>query len=47
MANTYETKKNYTKSETIARRMKRATKYANATRTNKSGRVREIAKAAW
>lgn len=41
----HDTKKNYTKGETIARRMKRATKYANATMTNKSGRVRAVAKA--
>lgn len=47
MANSYDTKKNYTKSETIARRAKRAAKYANASRTNKSGRVRETVKAAW
>lgn len=48
MASTnYDTKKNYTKSETIARRAQRAAKYANASRTNKSGRVRETFKAAF
>lgn len=47
MANSYETKKNYTKSETIARRAQRATKYANAAMTTKSGRSRRVAKAAW
>lgn len=48
MASTsYDTKKNYTKSETIARRNQRAIKYANASRTNKSGRVRETFKAAF
>ncbi|AHL18564.1 hypothetical protein ISF9_094 [Microbacterium phage vB_MoxS-ISF9] len=44
----YDTKKNYTKSETIARRAHRAAKYANAAMTNKSGRtVRRAEKAAW
>ena len=47
MANSYDTKKNYTKSETIYRRAQRAAKYANATRTNKHGRVRETAKVAY
>ncbi|QAU07420.2 hypothetical protein SEA_ALLEB_88 [Microbacterium phage Alleb] len=45
--NGYETKKNYTKAETIARRAQRAAKYANASRTNRNGRVRETFKAAF
>lgn len=49
MSNNYETKKstNDSRYETIARRAQRAAKYANASRTNKSGRVRETAKAAY
>lgn len=47
MASNYETKKNYTKSETIARRAQRAAKYANASRTTKSGSPRGIVKAAF
>lgn len=43
----YDTKKNYTKAETIARRAHRATKYANAALTNRSGRSRRVQKAAW
>lgn len=43
----HETRKKFTKAETIARRAQRATRYANATMTNKSGRTRKVAKAAW
>ena len=43
----YDTKKNYTKAETVARRAHRAAKYANAAMTNKSGRTRRTMKAAW
>lgn len=49
MANKFETKKSTfgSRTETIARRAQRAAKYANASRTSKSGRVRETVKAAW
>lgn len=44
----FDTKKNYTKAETIARRAHRAAKYTNAAMTNRSGRTRRtIQKAAW
>lgn len=44
----HDTKKNYTKSETIARRAQRAAKYANAAMMTRSGRSRRATtKAAW
>lgn len=49
MSNNYQTKKSGFESrhETIARRAQRAAKYANASRTNRNGRVRETFKAAF
>lgn len=44
---THDTRKKFTKAETIARRAQRAAKYANAAATSKSGRTRHVAKAAW
>lgn len=47
MAN-FDTKKNYTKAETLGRRMQRAAKYANAETFTRSGRARRTnEKAAW
>ena len=43
----HETRKKFTKTETIARRAKRAAKYASATMTNKSGRTARVAKSAY
>lgn len=44
----YETKKNHTKSETLARRVQRAAKYANAATFTRSGRAaQKNTKAAW
>lgn len=43
----YKTHKDENKFETIARRAQRATKYANAAMTTKSGRSRRTVKAAW
>lgn len=43
----YDTKKNHTRFETIARRAQRAAKYANASTVSRSGRVRKVAKAAY
>lgn len=43
----HETHKKFNKVETIARRAQRATKYANAAMTTKSGRSRRTVKVAW
>lgn len=43
----HDTRKKFTKAETLARRAQRAAKYANAASTTRSGRARTTAKAAW
>lgn len=43
----HETRKKFTKNETVARRAQRAAKYASASMMTKSGRTARVAKSAY
>lgn len=43
----HKTHKNHNKTETLARRVQRAAKYANAATFTRSGRAEQARKAAW